>query len=365
MKFIEQSLEKHFLRKHEKIIRPFFKERDPFYVALHSMDALHLHTHPHVKDKIVEYTLAWGAGHSHRRILDKLQEREEMLENRLSLALGVETILFLPTYQKSLARIFKQISSLPIITTSHMIATDEEIPYRKVPSFLDDSLASQAVEPVIHYMQTVDPLDEARHTLWEFCYLSKELRGFTVVDDLYTFTSRGKDGFGHAALKANADLLIGGFPQDIGVFCAFLGISHKLKEYLLHTLPDLFRFSLLTPPLIGAMEAYLDLIPHFERQREELVEIETYFALQTRELPLVQKYHLFLLPLHTPAAAKALQSRLYRANISTTIARFGDPSLPQYYLKGYLHHTLEPQIINEFAALLKQFYTHSEMAHFY
>lgn len=110
----------------------------------------------------------------------------------------------------------------------------------------------------------------------KLCFLAKKYHAHIYLDEAHAMGILGKYG---EALSVNKDILIslGTFGKAFGSFGAFVCCSNKLKDYLINYCSGMIYTTALPPPILGAIEVALDLIPKMEKQRNHIFNLAKKF----------------------------------------------------------------------------------------
>ncbi len=101
--------------------------------------------------------------------------------------------------------------------------------------------------------------------------LSKTYNALLMIDDAHATGVLGAGGMGLACGK-DVDVVIGTFSKALGSFGAYVACSKQMREYLINCCSGFIYSTALAPPVIGAIDAALDLIPKMKKNRKELQE---------------------------------------------------------------------------------------------
>jgi 8-amino-7-oxononanoate synthase len=129
--------------------------------------------------------------------------------------------------------------------------------------------------------ESVFSMDGDVAPLAEIGRLAREHGAMLIVDDAHATGILGKDGHG---LSGEADVVIGTFSKALGGFGAYVACSPALRDYLINRCAGLIYSTALPPPMLGAMDAALDLVPSLDAERAHVADLAERFRLGTRAL---------------------------------------------------------------------------------
>lgn len=265
-----------------RAILPLDHQAQKNQILLNTNDPLMLSSHPFVKERTLDYLLRWGTGSTPTRILPAHLVRQEELETKLASLLGTQSAILLPS-SFSLEEEILQLSAQRNAT----ILIDRlaknglyQAAYRtkaQVLRFEHNDLLSLQKElkraersaTKIIIVESLSPYEGDFAPLKEIEALAEKNDCLLLVDESDALSAYGNLGMGLCAKRINADLITGSFPKTCGRFGCYLGCSKVLKEFFL-TFPEFQAARWVPPAILGVIDAYLDLIPDMEMEREQL-----------------------------------------------------------------------------------------------
>jgi 8-amino-7-oxononanoate synthase len=129
--------------------------------------------------------------------------------------------------------------------------------------------------------ESVFSMDGDRAPLADIARLARAHDAFLVVDDAHATGILGEGGRG---LSGEADLVVGTFSKALGSFGAYVACSAIVRAYLVNRCAGLIYSTALPPPVLGAIDAALDLVPGMDAERAHVAALAARFRDGARTL---------------------------------------------------------------------------------
>ena len=127
--------------------------------------------------------------------------------------------------------------------------------------------------------ESVFSMDGNIAPLAEIGRLAREHDAMLIVDDAHATGILGEGGRG---LSGEANIVIGTFSKALGGFGAYVACSDTLRDYLINRCSGLIYSTALPPPVLGAIDAALDLVPSLDAERAHVAKLAERFRLGAR-----------------------------------------------------------------------------------
>jgi 8-amino-7-oxononanoate synthase len=129
--------------------------------------------------------------------------------------------------------------------------------------------------------ESVFSMDGDRAPMPEIVALARAHDAMLMVDDAHATGILGKSGHG---LSDGADVVIGTFSKALGSFGAYVACSATVRDYLVNRCSGLIYSTALPPPVLGAIDAGLDLLSGMDQERAHVASLAARFreGAQTR-----------------------------------------------------------------------------------
>lgn len=107
--------------------------------------------------------------------------------------------------------------------------------------------------------------------LQDLVFLKEKYDAFLYLDEAHSTGVFGKNGCGLSDdFSDKIDVIMGTFSKAMGCFGAYIATSKIIYDYLIQTCKGFIYTTALPPPLLGAIDTSLDLVPTLENARVKL-----------------------------------------------------------------------------------------------
>jgi len=289
--FIETELETrkslHLLRRLRTIV-PI----SPAEVSLNgramlnfcSNDYMGLSKHPLLQERAAEFAEKYGSGSTASRLVCGTYDCFDKVEKKLASLKGTErTLIFNSGFQAN-------ISILPTLADSRTLILSDWLNHNSIiqgsllarcgkARFRHNDLAHlrQLLEEsrnkdysrILIVTESVFSMDGDQSDIGKLVDLADEFQAILIVDEAHATGVLGEQGMGLTCGK-NVDVTMGTFGKAAGSFGSYIACSEKMRDYFVNCCGGFIYTTALPPPVIGAIDAALDLIPTMAEERREL-----------------------------------------------------------------------------------------------
>lgn len=254
------------------------------YLSFSSNDFLGLSQHPHLKERAAEYIRRYGVGTGASRLLSGNNEVYQSIEERLARLKGTETALVLSSgYQlnstvlPALANISGNFLCDRLVHNS--LLTGATTGKARIHRFqhnnihdLEERLSELTCRNGNGWIvsESVFGMDGDLANVEQLTKLSAGSGFKLYIDEAHATGVFGENGMGLFNGDNDNRIVMGTFGKGCGSFGAFLACSEKLKSYLINFCAGFIYTTALPPPVLGAIEAALELIPEMHGERTHL-----------------------------------------------------------------------------------------------
>ena len=174
--------------------------------------------------------------------------------------------------------------------------------------------------------ESVFSMDGDVAPLADIARLAREHDACLIVDDAHATGIRGRGGSG---LSGDADIVIGTFSKALGAFGGYVASTETMRDYLVNRCGGVIYSTALPPPVLGAIDAALDLVPGMDGARAYIARLAERFRAGVSAIGLdtgASTTQIVPVILRSPEAAIAMGERLKRAGLWASAIR--PPTVP-------------------------------------
>jgi len=257
-------------------------------VNFSSNDYLGLSHHPALIARAIAFTERWGTGSGASRLVCGNLEPYEEIEAKLARGKGAEAALVLASGFQANAALLPALLDRDLVGADPLVFTDRlnhaslhlglkaagvrQIRYRHNDlNHLEELLRAQAGRVGFRLIitESVFSMDGDRADIAALSQLAQSYGALLYVDEAHATGVLGENGFGLCSGHP-VDLVMGTFSKGLGSFGAYVACSARLRDYFINRCAGLIYATALPPPVLGAIDAALDLVPDLGPEREYL-----------------------------------------------------------------------------------------------
>ncbi len=260
-------------------------------VNFSSNDYLGISQHPLLKQRAIAWMDEYGTGCGASRLVTGNFEIFDQVEEKLARLKGTESALIMGAgYQTNLsllAAIANQKSFISCDRLSHnSLLQGAMLSQARWSRFhhndLSDlrkrlhSAAAKNAESRWIVSESVFSMDGDVADLDQLVACAQNENAQLLIDDAHATGVLGKNGMGLTSSKPEIDLIVGTFGKALGSYGSYIACSKQMRDYLINFCGGLIYSTALPPPVLGAIDAALDLVPTLDQERRRLSEISDY-----------------------------------------------------------------------------------------
>lgn len=249
-----------------------------------SNDYLGLSQHPLVKARAAEWAGRHGAGAPASRLITGTRDITLVVEQKLAAFKRCEAALLFSSGFQANATVIPALTKVGAGDTA--IFSDElnhasmvhgcRVARSRTRIFghrdLDhlDSLLREATGSKLILTESVFSMDGDRADLPALVRLAERHGAMLYVDEAHATGALGPQGRGLAAECGGVDVVMGTLGKAFGAFGAYIAGSRLLIDYLVNRCGGFIYTTALPPPVLGAVDAALELIPAMDEERRQI-----------------------------------------------------------------------------------------------
>jgi len=254
-----------------------------------SNDYLGLSRHPLLAERAAEYGDRLGTGAGASRLVCGTFEQHAAIEARVAALKGHEAAMLLASgwqanvavlgallrFAGPAAKLFADDLNHSSLVHGARIAGIKPIRFRhNDPGHLAALLEENKNAPGQRFIVTesVFSMDGDRADIAALTTLAARYNGFLYIDEAHATGVLGAAGMGLCAHRPGIDLVMGTFSKALGSFGAYVAASRPVIDFLQNACAGFVYTTALPPPILGAIDAALDLVPAMDAERATLAE---------------------------------------------------------------------------------------------
>ena len=252
-----------------------------------SNDYLGLARHPALAARAAAYATAYGTGATASRLVCGTLPIHAALESRIAALKGQQAAMLLATGWQANAAVlaallrfagpdamlFADDLNHSSLVHGARIAGIKPIRFRHNDmGHLADLLAQSANQPGRRFIATesVFSMDGDQADITRLRALAETHDAFLYIDEAHATGVLGQHGMGLCAGVPGIDLVMGTFSKALGGFGAYVAGSQALIDFLQNACAGFIYTTAPPPPVLGAIDAALDLVPTLDAERARL-----------------------------------------------------------------------------------------------
>jgi 8-amino-7-oxononanoate synthase len=250
-----------------------------------SNDALGLSHHPALIAGAQSFAAQWGTGSGGSRLVSGNLPPFAAIEAKVARAKGSEAALLLASGFQANATILPALFDSAVLGAPPQVFADRlnhaslihgclaagvrQKRYRHNDlGHLETLLAAHPGGAKFIVSETVFSMEGDRVDIAALAALARKYDAFLYLDDAHATGTLGEHGFGLARkLDGTAWLAMGTFSKAMGGFGAYVACSAVLRDYLVNRCWGLVYATALPPPVLGAIDAAVELLPALTAER--------------------------------------------------------------------------------------------------
>jgi 8-amino-7-oxononanoate synthase len=259
-------------------------------VDFSSNDYLGLATHPLLVERAAAYGRDWGVGSRASRLVSGTLALHEAIEAKLAALKGSEAALILTSGYQANATVLPALCHPELLGQEALVFTDELVHNSLIVgcrvagvrpirfrhndlSHLEDLLRETAARRAARFVVTesVFSMDGDRADVAAIARLAEDFGAFLYLDEAHATGVLGPRGLGLSdEAPGQVPLIMGTFSKALGSLGAYVACSRPLRDYLVNRCGGFVYSTALPPPVLGAIDAALDLLPGLDAERARL-----------------------------------------------------------------------------------------------
>ena len=315
------------------------------YVNFASNDYLALRFHKALIGRAVEWAKAYGVGSGASRLVTGNLDLFAPIEAKIAKLKGKPAALIMASGFQTNAAVLQAVLDKSVLGAEPLVFADRlnhasmhfgcqaagatQLRYRHCDAEHLGELLSQYQgddRPRFILTESVFSMDGDVAPLAEIAELARAHDAILVVDDAHATGILGEEGRG---LSGDAAIVIGTFSKALGGFGGYVACSETVRDYLVNRCGGVIYSTALPPPVLGAIDAALDLVPFMDAERARVASLAMRFRAGASAINLdtgASTTQIVPVILGSPEAAVAMSGRLRQTGFWAVAIR--PPTVP-------------------------------------
>lgn len=249
-----------------------------------SNDYLGLTKHAELKKRAIEFIEKYGVGLGSSRLVSGNLNVFEKLERKIAQFKGSETALLLPSGYQTNATVLAALGRKRTLLASdhenhNSITTGIQLSQGEWQRYSHNDLghleallrqSSDSAKWIVS--ESVFSMDGDISDISALSRLATKYDAAVYIDEAHATGVLGSEGRGLCYDAKGVDIAMGTFSKAFGSFGAYIACSNEMRHYLVNFCSGLIYSTALPPPVLGAIDAALDIIPSMNAERAKLLE---------------------------------------------------------------------------------------------
>ena len=253
-------------------------------------DYLGLSQHPLLIQRSQDYAAEWGVGSGSSRLVTGNLAAYAACERRLAAGIGKPAALIFGAGYQTNVSVLEALLEPSVLGEEALVFCDRYAHvsmlagarrHARLMRFRHNDVAhlqsllekyTDDAAPKFILIESIYSMDGDAAPLADIIALAKLHHAFLYVDDAHAVGVYGEGGWGKAAEYARAiDVIMGTFSKGLGSFGGYIACSATLRDYLINKCRGLIYSTGLSPAVLGAIDAALELVPQLTSERAALL----------------------------------------------------------------------------------------------
>ena len=315
------------------------------YVNFSSNDYLGLRFNGALIDRSIAWARSYGSGSGASRLVTGNLDLFQPIEAKLARLKGKPAALIMASGFQANAAVLQALLDRSVLGAEPLIFADRlnhasmhfgcqaagarQIRYRHCDAAHLGKLLNHHQgddRPKFILTESVFSMDGDVAPLGDIAALARSVDACLIVDDAHATGILGQGGSG---LSGEADIVIGTFSKAFGSFGGFVASSETVRDYLINRCGGVIYSTALPPPVLGAIDAAIDIVPGMNAERAYVASLAVRFRTGANAAALntgTSVTQIVPVILGTPEATLAMGKRLKQAGLWATSIR--PPTVP-------------------------------------